>query len=98
MDPQSLYNPYVEALGLGTKLVGTGLQAYGAYDQSRRADQQYAMAVAAWQAEKDRQARLDEQERNQQLLSNVMAGGNYAQNMQNKTASDYDRYARGIGL
>ncbi len=87
-------NPYLEG-GLG--LLGTGMQAYGTYQQGQQAQKQYELAVRAWQAEQDRQQRMDEDNRQQQLLSNVMAGGTYAQGLTKNAQDAYGTYARQVG-
>lgn len=84
-------NPYLAAAGIG-------LQAYGSYKQNDTAQQQYELAVQAWQAEQERQRREERDQQQQQLLNNVMAGGNYAQGMVKNAQSAYGTYARQVGF
>ena len=84
-------NPYLAAAGLG-------LQAYGSYNQAGQTQNQYRLAVEAWEAEQESRRRREAEERQQQLLNNVLAGGNYAQGMVRNAQSAYGSYARQVGL
>jgi hypothetical protein len=83
---------------LALALAGTGLQAYGTYNQSNNAQQQYELAVRAWQEEQERQRRQEADAQQQQLLQNVMAGGNYAQGIVKNAQDAYGSYARQVGF
>ena len=84
-------NPYVAAAGIG-------LSAYGAHKQNETAQKQYELAVRAWEVERDR-LRREEMDRNQQqLLTNIMAGGQYAQGAIGNAQSTYGDYARRVGF
>lgn len=84
-------NPYLLAGGLA-------LQGYGTYMQNDQAEKQYELQLQAYNAERDRQAREEENARQQQLLNNLMAGGNYAQGLVKNAQSAYGSYARQVGL
>lgn len=84
-------NPYVMAAGIG-------LSGYGSYKQSQSAQQQYELAVQAWEADQERQRRQAEDQRQQQLLTNVMSGGQYAQGLAGNAQNAYGSYARQVGL
>lgn len=83
---------------LVTGLAGTALGAYGSYNQNNQAKTQYQAMVAAWEAEKARQAEQDQQAKTQQAFVNAMAGGNYAQGLKKDAGSQYGSYARAYGL
>lgn len=85
------------ALPLAVALAGTALQAYGTYNQAGQSQQQYELAVKAWQEEQERQRRQEEDQRQQQLLTNVMAGGNYSQGLVKNAQNTYGSYARQVG-
>lgn len=84
-------NPYLAAAGIG-------LSAYGSYEASQDAQKQYELMVRAWQADQERQARLDEQNRQQQQLTNALTEANYGQGVKKDAASQYGSYARAYGL
>lgn len=85
------------ALPLALGLAGTALQAYGTYSQGNQSQQQYELAVKAWQEEQERQRRQEADAQQQQLLNNVMAGGNYAQGVVKNAQNAYGTYARQVG-
>lgn len=84
-------NPYLLGAGIA-------LQGYGSYQQGQQAEKQYELAVRAYEQEQDRIRREEEARRQQQLLTNVMAGGNYAQGLVRNAQSAYGTYARQAGL
>lgn len=84
-------NPYLAAAGIG-------LSAYGSYQQAGDAQQQYELMVKAWQADQDRQKRIDEEVRRQQQLTNALTEANYGQGVKKDAASQYGSYARAYGL
>lgn len=86
----SVPNPYAQIAGLG-------LQAVGQIQSNSDSQQQYELAVAAWQAEQDRQKKADEQARQQKILDNIAAGGNYSQGVVKDAQSAYGTYARQVG-
>lgn len=91
-------NPYMAGAELGLGLLGTGLGAYGSYQQGQAAQKQYALQLMAYKEEQERMRKAEEEARQQQLLTNMMSGGLYAQNLE-KTAGDaYGSYARDRGL
>lgn len=86
----SVPTPYAQIAGLG-------LQAIGQIQQSGDSQKQYELAVAAWQAEQDRQRKAEEQARQQKILDNIAAGGNYSQGVINNAQSAYGTYAKQVG-
>lgn len=91
----SSFGPYGAAIGA---VAGAGASAYGTLLQSQQADSDYARAMQAWQAEKERQARMDIEARQQQTMQNGLAGGQYARSLSNDIQAPYLNYARGLGL
>jgi hypothetical protein len=83
-------NPWFQAAGLG-------LQAVGQLQAGDSAQKAYELQVAAWEAEKERQRRQDEQDRQQKILDNIASGGNYSQGVINNAQSAYGSYARQVG-
>jgi hypothetical protein len=86
----SMPNAYAQVAGLG-------LQAIGQFQQSGDAQQQYELAVKAWQEEQERQRRQEESQRQQQILGNLTAGGNYSQGLVGNAQTAYGTYARQVG-
>ena len=84
-------NPYIAAAGIG-------LSAYGANEQANQAQKQYELAVQAWQAEMDRQARMDEQNQQQQYFANALTTAQYGQGVKKNNADAYSAYARSVGI
>lgn len=79
------------------QIAGLGLQAIGQFQQSGDAQQQYELAVKAWQEEKERERRQEESQRQQQILANIAGGGNYSQGLVGNAQSAYGTYARQVG-
>lgn len=88
-------SPYAS---LGTSLIGTALNAYGSYEQSQDSRAQYEQMVRAWQADQDRQARLDADNKNQQYFTDALATAQYGQGVKKDAASQYGTYAKAYGL
>jgi hypothetical protein len=86
------------AITAGIAGAGVLANAHGSYLQSQQADKQYQMAVRAWEEERRRQRKMDEQGLAQQALGNSMAAGQYAQNQANDIQDPYVQYARRLGL
>lgn len=82
----------------GLNVLGTGLGAIGAFNQSDSAEKQYELAVRAFEADQERQRREAEERRQQQLYNNIMTGGGYAQGMVKNAQDAYGSYARRAGL
>lgn len=89
---------FLDYTGLGLGAAGTLAGAYGAYEQSQQAQKQYELMVKAWQAEQDRQARMDEDNRAQQQFTNALASAQYGQAVKRNDADDYAKYARAYGI
>ncbi len=93
-----MVNPYVAGVGAATGIIGTGLQAYGSYKQSQEAQRQYELMVKAWQAEQERQARLDADNRTQQAFTDALTSANYGQGVEKDAGDAYGTYAKQYGL
>jgi hypothetical protein len=87
--------PYAALTGA---LAGTALSAYGTYKQGEQSDRDYQQQIAAWEAEQERQRRLDADNRQQQARQNSLTAGQYAQNLEQDTYGTYSPWARRAGL
>lgn len=87
----SVPNPYFQAAGIG-------LQAIGQVQAGDDAEKAYELQVRAWEAERERQRKMDEYARQQQILDNIASGGSYAQGLVKNAQNTYGTYARQVGF
>jgi hypothetical protein len=86
------FGPYGALIG---SLAGTALGAYGSYQQGNQADADYERALKAYEEEKARGQKMDQQSQQQQQLNNIHGAGNYAQGITKSAYGSYDPWARG---
>lgn len=87
----SVPNPWFQAAGLG-------LQAVGSMQAGDDAQRAYELQIMAYNAQRDREARLEEEARQQRILDNIAQGGTYAQGLVKNAQNTYGSYARQTGL
>lgn len=90
--PQTPQNSWLGPAGLALDVVGTGLNAYGAYKQGKQADKQYNLEKEEFNFDKaisleDRQRAEEERRRRADLEA-----ANYAGSYQNNAIQGYGGY------
>ena len=78
--------------------IGTGSQIYGGIQGANQAEDQYRLALEAWQAEKERQKKSDENQLQQQFMENMLGYGNYAQGRAKQAQNSWTPYAHAVGM
>lgn len=91
-------NPGLAAAGLVTDLIGTGLSAYGTYEQNQAIEAQNELAKEMFNEERERSREKDRMARQAAMLARDFDYGNYARSEQDDVLNDFGGYASRVGL